>query len=644
MSASKPFSVLLPAILCLMLAGPAFSSKVSSMTMHGDAKYQSGFEHFDYVNPDAPKGGTLRMSAMGTFDSLNAYIDKGTSAAGLSSIYDTLMTSSQDEPFSMYPLLAQFAEPAADNSSITFHLNPKARFHDGKPVTAEDVVYTFNLLIKHGAPFYKAYYGDIKKVEALSKLSVRFLFKHNDNPELPLITSQLPVLPKHFWEKEENDFPAANLSQPLGSGPYRISAVDGGRSISYKRVKDYWGKDLPVNRGRHNFDVRRYDYYRDENVSLQALKAGEYDLRFEFVARNWATAYDIPAVKDGRLKMELIPSRATEGMQGFVYNLRRDFFADARVRRALMYAMDFEWLNRNLFFDSYTRSTSYFSNSEMAATGLPDKDELELLEPWRDQLPKELFTEPYTLPVTDGSGQIRPQLSEALKLLEEAGWKLDRGVLRNEKGEPFKFDILLVQASMERVVLPFRKNLSQLGIDTNIRTVDVSQYINRIRSYDFDILVSRYPQSSSPGNEQLNFWGSAAADQPGSRNLIGIKSPVVDDLIEKVITADSREELVTAAKALDRVLLWGQYVIPQWYFPYERVAYWTQVQHPKTDTPLYQIDLEAWWMGEQTDAPVEVAESGDDSDNPFTLWLLTGLLLLIVVVVWTMKKHTGQGR
>ena len=562
LSSPKSFFLLFLAALCLTLTGPAFSSKVSSMTMHGETKYQPGFKHFDYVNPEAPKGGTLRMASMGTFDSLNPYIDKGTSAAGLTSIYDTLMTSSSDEPFSMYPLLAQYAEPAADNSSITFHLNPRARFHDGKPVTAEDVVYTFNLLLEHGAPFYKAYYGDISKVEALSKLSVRFLFKHNNNPELPLITSQLPVLPKHFWEKEENDFKAANLSQPLGSGPYRISAVDGGRSISFERVKDYWGKDLPVNKGRHNFDIRRYDYYRDENVSLQALKAGEYDLRFEYVARNWATAYDIPAVADGKLKMELIPSKSTEGMQGFVYNLRREIFSDPLVRQALMYALDFEWLNRNLFFDSYIRSTSYFSNSEMAATGLPDKEELKLLEPWRDQLPEKLFTEPYTLPVTDGSGQVRPQLSKALKLLEQAGWKLDRGVLKNEKGEPFKFDILLVQASMERVVLPFRKNLSQLGIETNIRTVDVSQYINRIRSYDFDMLISRYPQSSSPGNEQLNFWGSAAADQPGSRNLIGIKSPVVDDLIEKIIKADSREDLVTATKALDRVLLWDNTLFP----------------------------------------------------------------------------------
>ena len=487
----KPFFYLILTMLSLLLASPAFSSKVSSMTMHGDAKYPPGFHHFDYVNPDAPKGGTLRMSAMGTFDSLNAYIDKGTSASGLSMIYDTLMTSSHDEPFSMYPLLAQSAEPAADNSSITFHLNPKARFHDGNPVTAEDVIYTFNLLLNHGAPFYKAYYGDIKKVQALSKLSVRFIFKHNNNPELPLITAQLPVLPKHFWEKEGNDFQAANMTQPLGSGPYRISAVDSGRSISYERVSDYWGKELPVNRGRHNFAEKRFDYYRDENVALQALKAGEYNLRFEYVARNWATAYDIPAVSDGRIKMDLIPSKAAEGMQGFVYNLRRDIFSDARVRRAIMYAMDFEWLNRNLFFNSYTRSTSYFSNSEMAATGLPDQKELTLLEPWKKQLPEKLFTEPYTVPETDGTGKIRPQLKKAIDLLEQAGWKLDRGVLKNAKGDAFKFDILLMQASMEKIALPFKKNLSQLGIDVTLRTVDISQYINRIRSYDFDMLVSR---------------------------------------------------------------------------------------------------------------------------------------------------------
>lgn len=624
----------------------------TSMTMHGSPKYPEGFRHYDYVNPEAPKGGALRMTSMGTFDSLNPFIEKGTSVAATAYMYDTLMASSYDEPFTMYPLLAQYVERAPDNSSITFHLNPRARFHDGHPVTAEDVVFSLNTLLEKGTPFYRAYYGDIEKVEALSRYSVRFVFKHNQNRELPLIISQMTVLPKHFWEKEENDFQAANMSIPLGSGPYKIKSVDSGRSIEYQRVEDYWGKDLPVNVGRYNFDTIQLDYFRDENVALQAMKAGKYNVRFEYSALNWATAYDIPATRNGELKLESIRTLSPQGMQGFAYNTRRELFEDPKVRKALMAAFDFEWLNKNLFFDSYYRTNSYFANSTMTATGIPEGKELELLKPFRNQLPKELFTEPYKLPVYDGSGQIRSQIRNSLRLLSEAGWKLENGVLRNGKGEPFKFEILLIQSSMERVALAFKKNLEQLGVDATIRVVDASQYINRLRKFDYDMIVSRYGQSSSPGNEQRDFWGSAAADVPGSRNYMGIKNPVVDQLVDNLIHADSREDLETAAKALDRVLLWGEYMIPQYYYPNVRVAYWQPLEHPFKPTPegskapqLYNFDLDSWWMGtESTPVVTAIDSSQAPSENELSdktaLWV--GLLIVLGLLGRFLNKRRSR--
>ncbi len=612
----------------------------ASLSLHGESKYPDNFKHFDYVNPTAPKGGTLKQASVGTFDSLNPYIEKGTSAEGLDLLYDTLMMNSADEPFSMYPLIAQFAEPAEDNSEITFHLNPKARFHDGSQITAQDVVFTFNVLIDKGSPFYRAYYKDVKVVEALSKLSVRFVFSRTDNPELPLIISQLPVLPENYWQRPENNFDTGNLTVPLGSGPYRVLSAEAGREIVYERVKDYWAKDLPVNRGRHNFDLLKYDYYRDANVSLQALKAEGYDLRLEYIARNWATAYKIPAVEDGLLVMETIPSKSPEGMQGFVYNLRKDKFQDINVRRALGYAMDFEWLNKNLFYGSYLRTLSYFENSDMKATGLPEGKELDLLEPWRSKLPAELFSERYTQPQTDGSGRIRNQLSQAIDLMNKAGWSLESGKLQKE-GQPFEFEILLFNSSMEKVALPFKKNLETMGVTAIIRVVDLSQYINRLRSFDYDMVVARYGQSSTPGNEQREYWGSYSADQPGSRNYIGIKSPVVDDLIDKVVQAKDREDLVIAARALDRVLLWGNYMIPQWYFPYHRVAYWKPIRHPilkPNQDPLYRFDLQTWWRD-----PVNTADSLSkppeaSGKGSVTLFWLGGLFVLILIVGWWVRR------
>ena len=637
--------------LVLCFSGSSFAdtallqpAEETALTIHGDSRYGlhgTAFSHFDYVNPEAPKGGKLRMAASGTFDSLNPYTNKGTPVAGISLIYDTLMTQSHDEPFSLYPLVAISAQRATDNTSITFNLNPKARFHDGQPVTAEDVRYTFDLLTKQGHPFYRSYYADVASVVVLSKHRVRFAFKHGNNPELPYILAELPVLPKHHWERQEHDFAAASLQIPLGSGPYKVKKVNVGRRIVLERVPDYWGKDLPVNVGRYNFDQVSYDYYRDEHVALQALKAGEYDLRFENVAKNWATAYDVPPVHNGELILDTVLTRNPAPIQGFAFNLRRTIFHSPEVREALGFAMDFQWLNRNLFHDSYIRSESYFSNSGMEATGLPEGEELALLEPWRTQLPDELFTTPYALPETDGSGNIRPQLHKALRLLQDAGWTLNDNKLVNTQGEPFKIELLLSQSSMERVALPFKKNLEQMGIELNIRTVDISQYIQRIRDFDYDMIVVGYGQSASPGNEQAGFWGSEAADTRGSRNYMGIKDPVVDAMIGHVINAKSRAQLTTAVKALDRVLLWGNYLIPQWYYPYDRIAHASKLVRPQSE-PLYNTDIFTWWAEQR--ATAQIAPAPDQTtDKADKVWLYTALALLALAGLWhRWRKNTGN--
>ncbi len=613
----------------------------TALAIHGDNRYGQGgkpFQHFAYVNPEAPKGGELRMAASGTFDSLNPYTNRGTPVAGISLIYDTLMTQSRDEPFSLYPLIAESAERAPDNTSITFNLNPQARFHDGQPITAKDVKYTFDLLTSQGHPFYRSYYADVADVAVLDDHRVRFAFKNGNNRELPYILAELPVLPRHFWERQENDFAAASQQIPLGSGPYKVQQVDGGRRIIFERVPDYWGKDLPVNVGRYNFDQVSYDYYRDEHVALQALKAGEYDLRFENVAKNWATAYDVPAVYNGELILDTVLTRNPAPIQGFAFNLRQKKFHNPEVRAALGYAMDFEWLNRNLFHDSYVRSTSYFNNSGMEASGIPAGDELQLLEPWRDQLPEALFTDAYTLPETDGSGNIRPQLHKALRLLQNAGWTLHNNKLVNAQGEPFRIELLLHQASMERVALPFKKNLEQMGIELNIRTVDISQYIQRIRNFDYDMIATGYGQSASPGNEQAGFWGSAAANTRGSRNYMGINDPVVDAMIGHVINANSREELTTAVKALDRVLLWGNYLIPQWYYPYDRIAYASKLVRPESE-PLYNTDIFTWWIDETASADTGASDKPVQKNDSSWLYATGVLLALVAVWFWRRKKR-----
>jgi microcin C transport system substrate-binding protein len=564
------------------------------IAMHGELKYKPGFEHFDYVNPKAPKGGEARRASFGTFDSFNPFIIKGNPADGIASIYDTLLTASADEPFSEYALLAEKVDMPVDRSSVTFTLDEKARWHDGKPVTVEDVKWSFETLREKGNPFYRAYYGNVAWAEKVGERSIKFKFKPGENRELPLILGQLIVLPKHYWEGK--NFDETTLTPPLGSGPYRIDRFEPGRYVTYRRVEDYWGKDLPVNVGRDNFDVLRFDYYRDSTVALESFKAGSYDFRLENSAKEWATAYVFPALAKGEVHKENVEHDRPVGMQAFVFNTRREVFEDFRVRRALAYAFDFEWTNKTLFYGQYIRTRSYFDNSELAAVGRPSKEELAILEPLRGKIPEEVFTKEYQPPKSDASGSIRDNLRNAVKLLAEAGWTIDPKTKKlTRKGKPMRFEILLVEPLFERITLPFKKNLERLGIEVKVRTVDSAQYRRRADDFDFDVVVSGWGQSLSPGNEQRGYWGSEYADQPGSQNLIGIKDPVVDALIEAVIAAPDRESLITRVRALDRVLQWHHFVIPHYHIPYDRIAYWKKFGRPEI-TPAQGIQFDTWWI------------------------------------------------
>lgn len=579
----------------VLLTGTALAAdKTHGIAMHGDLKYGTDFTHFDYVNPDAPKGGKVKLATLGSFDSLNGFIIKGESATGLSLIYDTLTESSADEPFSQYGLLAESIELPKDRSWVIFNLRPEAKWHDGKPVTADDVDFSFNILMKEGSPFYRYYYQNVDKVEKLGPRSIKFSFKPGENRELPLIIGQLQIIPKHYWQ--DKDFSKTTLDAPLGSGPYKIKSFDAGRTITYERVKDYWGKDIPVNKGRYNFDEIRYDYYRDATVALQAFKAGEYDYREENSSKAWATGYDFPAVKDGAVVVKTFTHNRSSGMQGFAFNTRRDLFKDKRVREALGYAFDFEWANTNLFYGQYKRTQSYFDNSELAATGLPDKDELALLEPIRGKIPDEVFTKAYKAPRSDDKGGIRTNLRMAGKLLRDAGWVVKDGKRVNAKtGQPLEFELLLASPLFERIALSMDQNLKRLGITMHIRTVDSAQYINRLQDFDFDMIVAVWGQSQSPGNEQRGFWGSHAATTKGSRNFVGIQDTAIDQLIEKLIAAPDRKALVTATRALDRVLLWNHFVIPQWHLSYDRLAYRNVFAQPKV-IPDSGTQFMTWWI------------------------------------------------
>ncbi len=599
-------------IMMLLVVGFApligFATPMHGIAMHGDLKYGANFDHFAYVNPDAPHGGTLHLAAIGTYDSLNPFILKGIAPVSNGFLFDTLMAQSQDEPFSEYGLVAETIETPPDRSWVEFTLRKEARFHDGSPITVADIIWSFNSLKTKGHPFYRNYYSSIVKAEAVAERTVRFSFSAGSNRELPLIIGQMPILSKSYWEKRT--FDKTTLETPLSSGPYRIETMDTGRSITYQRVADYWGKDLPVNRGRYNFERIRIDYYRDGTVALEALKAGAYDMREENMAKNWAMAYDVPAVRDGLLKKVEIHNDEPQGMQGFFYNTRRAVFQDRRVREALAYAFDFEWSNKNLFYGAYTRTTSYFANSDLAARGLPSGSELAVLAPFRGKVPDEVFSREYQPPVGDGSGQIRDNLRKALELLKQAGWSVKGQRMVNEAtGQPMEFEVLLASADFERIVLPFVHNLERLGITARVRTVDVTQYQNRMDTFDYDMVVEHLGESLSPGNEQRDLWGSEQVSREGSRNVAGVHDPVVDQLVAQVIAAPDRDALVTRVRALDRVLLWGFYAIPHWHLNIYRVAYWDKFGRPAV-TPRYALGLETWWVDAAKETALEKRRAG----------------------------------
>ncbi|MEC8898627.1 MAG: extracellular solute-binding protein, partial [Pseudomonadota bacterium] len=544
---------------------------VHGIAMHGELKYPADFSHFDYVNPEAPKGGELKLSVVANgFDSFNPFVIRGISAAGINAyVYDTLLESSADEPFSEYGLIAESVEVPEDRSFVIFNLNKDARFQDGEPITAEDVKFSYRILTTEGHPFYRNYYADVDKVTIENSHRIRFDFAQTNNRELPLILGQMPVLPEHFWQDRE--FESSGLTIPVGSGPYRIASFDAGRSITYQRVDDYWAKDLGVRKGRFNFDTISYEYYNDDTVALEAFKAGNFDFRQETSAKNWATAYTGRQFESGDIEKEAIEHHRPTGMQGFIFNTRKPVFRDPLVREALAYGFDFQWANQNLFFGQYTRTSSYFENSDLASSGLPEGRELEILEAYRDQLSPDVFTEAYFPPDTGKGVSLRDNLRTALKLLTEAGYQIKNGkMVHQETGKPLAFEILLFQKSFERVVLPFKQNLGKLGIDVSVRLVDSNQYVQRVRSFDFDMITQVLPQSDSPGNEQRDYWHSSNADVPGSRNFMGVSDPVIDELVNMVIQAPDQEELVHRVHALDRVLLNGHYVIPHWHLRKDR--------------------------------------------------------------------------
>ncbi|MBO6838113.1 MAG: ABC transporter substrate-binding protein [Alphaproteobacteria bacterium] len=610
------------ALACSVQFAPPPAAAQETVRAHGwaisgDLKYPPGFPHFDYVNPDAPKGGTITLGAGGTYDSLNPFIIKGTSAiARIGSggaiaetmIFDTLMASNLDESGAEYGLLAEWIEVDSDAdgifTAVRFHLREEARFHDGEPVRADDVVWTFNTLIEQGAPQYRFYYGNVAEVVALDEHTVEFRLTPGENREIPSILGQLPILPKHYWQDRE--FNATTLDPPLGGGPYRITDVNAGQSITIERVKDYWAKDLPVNVGQHNFDRIRYIFFRDRVVMLEALKAGDIDFRAENSAKNWATAYDVPAVEDGRIVQKEFDHERGTGMQAYVMNTRREIFQDPVVREAMTYLWDFEWVNKTIMFDAYTRTDSFYENSELEATGLPGPKELAVLEPLRDRIPERVFTQDYEPPVTDGSGNSREPLMKALELLRQAGWNVDgnRKLVHGETGKPFAFEVLLYSDLLVPHTQALKRGVERLGGSVELRVVDAAQYQNRLQTYDFDMVVSGWPQSLSPGNEQREFFGSDAAEREGGRNLAGVRDPAVDILIEDLIASPDRETLIARTKALDRVLLWNFYAIPMFHSKTDRFAFWNRFGYPE-NPPMMGTNPNIWWIDPELDAALK---------------------------------------
>ncbi len=608
--------------LALALAAPASAEPRHGLSIFGDLKYPPDFKNFDYVNPDAPKGGRIATMGTGgatTFDSFNNFIVKGDAAHGLDLLFDSLMTRAVDEPDSVYGLVAKSADVATDGMSVTFNLREEAKFADGTPVTADDVIFSFTALKEKGNPAIGLVLRDVTSAEASGTATVRYAFKGTQTRDLPLILAGLPVISKAFYTA--HPFEETSLSPPLGSGPYIIKDFSPGTYVSYKRREDYWAKDLSVNRGRYNFDEVRYEYFRDRNVELENLKSGTFDFREEFTSVNWATGYDIAAVKQGRLIKDTLPDDNPSGAQGFFINLRRDKFKNVRVRQALDQVFDFEWSNKKLFYGLYTRTQSFFENSDMKAKGPPSKEELALLEPFKDKLPPAVFGDAYSPPVTDGSGDNRDGLKKARDLLNAAGWQVRSEVIddpncglfckiltavglkskpsivmaRNAKGESLDIEILMFEEGFDRIIQPYVGNLKRIGVNASIRRVDPAQYERRVKTFDFDLTVQRYSLRLNPGAELRGYWGSEAAKMDGSQNLSGIADPVIDDLIEKVTAAKSRADLVTATRAIDRVLRASHYWVPHWYKAAHNVAYWNKFSRPATMAKYDPGVIDTWW-------------------------------------------------
>lgn len=579
-------------------APPEGWARVHGSTLVGELTYPPDFKRFNFVNPEAPKGGRVRMGGFGGFDSFNPFITRGVAAQGVGLIFESLTTSPYDEASASYGLLSEWMEHPADFSAVSFKIREEARWADGRPVTAEDVVFSFNTLVEKGAPGFRAYYHNVASAEDLGGGVVRFRFDESDNRELPHIMGQLTILPKHWWEAEGRDFSRSGLEKLMGSGPYEIGNFEAGRFVEFRRRPDYWGETQPVNVGQNNFDVIRYDYFLDDGAAFEAFKKGEIEYRAENSANNWATLYDFPALRRNDVIKREVTLEGPKSVQTFVMNTRRPQFQDRRVREAVSLAFDFEWSNKTLFHEQYARPRSYFQGSKgLMAEGLPEGEELALLEPFRDQVPPAVFTTPFTPPVTAGDGRDRVSLRRATALLREAGWETKAGKLANAEGQPFRLEFLFRQTNLERILGPFVANLGRLGIDATLRFIDGPQYVRRVQDLDFDMLVGGVSNSESPGNEQRDMWGSATADEVGTRNLSGVKNPVVDALIDKIIFAEGREALEAACRALDRVLLYEHYNVLQLYTPFERIAYWKRLQPPDPLPPLSVGFPTIWWSG-----------------------------------------------
>lgn len=570
---------------------------VHALAMHGAPKYAADFKHLDYANPDAPQGGILHQAVTGHFDTLNNHIIQGRAAAGLALTQDSLMMRVWDEPFTLYGLVAKTIQIPPDRSFIIFNLDPQARFHDGRPMSVEDVIFSYESYRKYGHPVRRRVYGMVEKVTKTGDHSIRFDFGEGHDAETALILAMMPVLPAHYWTAEGRDISKTTLTPPLGSGPYKIAAVEAGRSITYQKVPDYWGRDLPVNAGHYNFDKVIFSYYRDDDIAFEAFKSGAYNLRRESDIGKWMTGYDIPAVKDGRILVRAITHERPERVRSLVFNTRRPVFADRRVRQALSLMFDFDWLNKNLFYGAFKRIDSFFPNSELAARDLPQNAERDALTIYKEHLPLELFTTPYT---PDDGGDRRSNMRKALKLLDDAGWHvINQKLVRKEDGAPFRFEILLQTQEEKKIALGFAQSLERLGISVSLRQVESAQYQGRLESFDYDMVFFTWFNSLSPGNEQLNYWGSAAADMKGSRNYPGVKNPAIDALAKSIAQAPDRAALVTQTRALDRALLWGYYTIPLYYLGKDLVAHDAHLSS-SPNVPTYGTVIETWWSDEKT--------------------------------------------